>query len=65
MELVLQTPQQHAIADLLWAAEDQSQVDEILRTYGHAAVVVHELMIAAAFDQDMDTDLAESVLRGF
>lgn len=63
MELVLQTPQQHAIADLLWAAQDETEVTEIIETYGRVAVVVRELMIAAALDEVNRTDLAQEVLR--
>lgn len=63
MELVLQTPQQHAIADLLWAAQTEEEVAEIVSTYGRVAVVVRELMIAAALDEVNRTDLAQEVLR--
>lgn len=63
MELVLQTPQQHAIADLLWAAQTEEEVAEIVGTYGRVAVVVRELMIAAAMDEINDTELAAEILR--
>lgn len=62
MELILDTPQQHAIADLLWTAQTEDEVAEIVRTYGRAAVVVREMMIAAAMDEINDTDLAKEVL---
>ena len=63
MELILDTPQQHAIADLLWSAQTEDEVAEIVGTYGHVAIVVRELMIAAAMDEVTDTDLAQDVLR--
>jgi len=63
MELILQTPQQHAIADLLWAAQTEDEVAEIVGTYGRVAVVVREMMIAAAMDEVNDTDIAADILR--
>lgn len=63
MELILPTPQQHAIADLLWSAQDESEVAEIISTYGHVALVVREMMIAAAMDEITDTELATEFLR--
>jgi hypothetical protein len=64
MELQLTSPQQHAIADLLWAAQDEAEVQEIVDTYGHPALVVRELMIAAAMDEIDDTELAAEVIKG-
>ena len=63
MQLTLRSPQQHAIADLLWAAQDEAEVQEILDTYGHPALVVREMMIAAAMDEIDDTELAAEFLR--
>jgi hypothetical protein len=65
MQLELATAQQHAIADLLWSAENIEQVQEIIHKYGHVARVVYELMIAAAFDEVQTTDLAEPILKQF
>jgi hypothetical protein len=65
MQLELATAQQHAIADLLWSAENIEQVQEIIHTYGHVARVVYELMIAAAFDEVQTTDLAEPIMKQF
>ena len=65
MRLELATAQQHAIADLLWSAENMEQVQEIIHTYGHVARVVYELMVAAAFDEVQSTDLAEPILKQF
>ena len=63
MQLTLTSPQQHAIADLLWAAQDEAEVQEIIDTYGHPALVVREMMIAAAMDEIDDTELAAEFLR--
>lgn len=65
MDLVLANTRQHLIADLLWAAETEQDVLSIVRQFGHDALVVREMMVAAAMDEDMGTDLAEAVLRGF
>lgn len=55
MELKLQNPAQVKIADLLWVAETQEEVNVILKVFGHDARVVYELMTAATFDQIEDT----------
>jgi len=63
MELQLQNAAQHKIADLLWVAETQQEVNMILRVFGHDARVVYELMTAATFDQVDDTPDAERVIQ--
>lgn len=65
MELKLQTAEQMKIADLLWAADSMEEVTDILRMFGAPAMVVYELMTAAAFDEVTDTELAKSVLDKF
>lgn len=65
MELKLQTAEQMKIADLLWAADSMEEVTDILRMFGAPAMVVYELMTAAAFDEVTDTKLAKSVLDKF
>jgi len=63
MELQLQNANQHRIADLLWNAQNQKQVNIILRLFGHDAHVVFNMMMAAYFDECMDTDIAEDILE--
>lgn len=63
MELVLQNPAQHKIADLLWNAQNMSEVNMILRVFGHDARVVFELMTAATLDQVEDTPEADRVIK--
>ncbi len=63
MELQLANPVQHKIADLLWAAESHAEVDKIIRVFGHDARVVYNMMVAATFDQEMSTDVAEKILQ--
>jgi hypothetical protein len=63
MELVLANDLQHKIADLLWVADSQQEVDRILKYFGHDARVVYELMTAAAFDNPDHCDQAEQVIH--
>jgi hypothetical protein len=63
MELRLQNKHQVKIADLLWEAQDQASVNLILKTFGHDARVVYDMMIASTMDEVDDTDLAKQVLN--
>jgi hypothetical protein len=63
MELELRKPIQHKIADLLWAAETAEEVDKIIRVFGHDARVVYNMMVAATYDQEMGTDVAEQLIK--
>ena len=65
MELKLQNPDQIKIADLLWVAETQEEVNVILKVFGHDARVVYELMTAATFDQIEDTPDADRVIQRY
>ena len=54
------TLQQHQIADLLWSCESSEDVQRLIgnlpQAYKQDAVVIHELMIAAVFDQYTEVD---------
>lgn len=63
MELQLQNPAQHKIADLLWAAQTMDEVNAVLRVFGHDAHVVYNMMIAATFDQVDNTQDADRVIK--
>lgn len=63
MELILKNKEQHKIADMLWTAQSQDEVNQILRVFGHDARVVYDLMIAATFDDVDNTDMAVSVIN--
>jgi hypothetical protein len=63
MELKLQNAAQVKIADLLWVAQSQKEVDSILRVFGHDARVVYNMMIAATCDQVTDTPDADRVIQ--
>jgi hypothetical protein len=65
MEFELANEIQHHIADLLWEAEDDDTVKDIIREYGVDAYIVFDMMMAAHFDTCMDTDVAESILERF
>ena len=62
MELKLQNAAQVKIADLLWVAQSQQEVDSILRVFGHDAHVVYNMMVAASFDQIEDVSQAQQVI---
>lgn len=63
MELQLQNAAQHKIADLLWVAQSQQEVNSILRVFGHDAHVVYNMMVAASFDEVEHTQDAERVIQ--
>lgn len=65
MEIVFANKRQVEIADLLWAADSQKEVDAVIRVFGHDAIVVQQMMIAAAFDQVEDLDQARNILEKF
>jgi hypothetical protein len=44
--------EQRVLADLLWACGSQTEVDAVLRVFGHAAQVVYELIVIAAIEED-------------
>lgn len=64
MELILENALQHQIADLLWVADSEEAANAIVAQFGRDGVIVREMMIAAAMDEIMDTDLVQEVLRG-
>lgn len=62
MQIKFANPRQVEIADLLWEANSEAEVDAIIAEYGHDARVVRMMLIAAAYDQITDTDLANEVI---
>lgn len=62
MELNLQNPLQCKIAELLWKAQTQREVQEIITIFGHDARVVYEMMVAATFDDVSDVTQAQQAL---
>jgi hypothetical protein len=65
MEIMFENARQVEIADLLWVADSQKEVDAVIRKFGREAVVVQQMIIAAAFDEITDVSDAEQVLEKF
>lgn len=63
MEIRFANDKQVAIADLLWAAHTQEEVNVVLRVFGADAVVVQQMMIAAALDEVNNVDQAKEILE--
>lgn len=63
MEIKFQNERQHKIADLLWQTQDQEMVNVILKTFGHDAHIVYNMMIAHMLDEDKSTEVAKQVLN--
>ena len=63
------TPRQIMIADILWNMQSADAVSAWIKLtpepFKHDAKVVHNLLVAAVFDQTDSTDLAESLLDKF
>jgi hypothetical protein len=63
------TPRQIIFADILWNMQRADAVSAWIKLtpepFKHDAKVVHNLLVAAVFDQTDRTDLAESVLDKF
>lgn len=62
------TPQQYQLAELLWNCESQQQVDLLKRSlpdsHKRDAETIHQLMIAAVFDDYEDiTDDVRSLIE--
>jgi len=65
MELILNTPQQHMIATLLWEAPDDLTVQAVLRIYGAEARAIRDLMIVTSLDHVISLAEAQSILNTF
>ncbi len=61
------TKQQKALAQTLWDMDTMDEVENYMnglpKRMREQAQTVYELLIAAHFDQIMDTDLAEKVIN--
>jgi hypothetical protein len=53
MEIRFANPEQAAIADLMWAARDLTEVQAILNVFGVAADIVYNMIIAASIDEQV------------
>jgi hypothetical protein len=55
----------HDIADMLWACEDQEQVDQLLLEYGEKAFTVYQLMLLDVLDQEQNVEQSQAFLCKF
>lgn len=62
MDLKFETALHCKIADLMWVAETQQEVDALIKVFGHDAIVVHQMIIASVMDTENSTSLAKQVL---
>ena len=64
------TERQYRLADMIWACDGQEDVARFIKglppEYRQDAETVHELMIAAVFDQDLEVlDEIKDLCHGF
>jgi hypothetical protein len=66
MEISGLNPLYQTLADMMWDCEGNDQVQALIREYGRPAITVYELMVAAHYDDAIqtyeDVALAQHVL---
>lgn len=62
MEIQFKTVRQSQIADLMWEAQTNDEVNKLIDQFGHDALVVYHMMVAATYDQVTDTDQAQEFI---
>jgi len=66
MEIHGLTPFQRELADTLWDCENEHEVQAVIDEYGNPAFTVYQLMIAAHYDDEIqtheDVGLAQQVI---
>ena len=55
MEIQGLNPLYQTLADMMWACKDDADVKALIREYGLPAITVYELMIAAHYDDHIQT----------
>jgi len=55
MEIQGLNPLYQTLADMIWACETEGQVQALIDEYGRPAFTVYELMIAAHYDEQIQT----------
>lgn len=55
MEIQGLNPLYQTLADMMWDCEGNDQVQALIREYGRPAITVYELMIAAHYDDSVQT----------
>lgn len=48
------TPAQRILADLIWNAPNQEEVNELVRKFGHDACVVRDMILYAVIDEALE-----------
>ena len=62
MEIQFKTVRQSQIADLMWEAQTNDEVNKLIDQFGHDALVVYHMMVAATYDQVTDTNQAQEFI---
>ncbi len=66
IEIANLSPRQYVFADILWACQGRDQVDTFIQSlpkkYQGEALAVLNMMVAAVFDNDNSTEMAEQAL---
>ena len=61
------TPAQMILADLIWNAPCQEEVNELVRKFGHDARVVRDMILYAVIDDELgnetDFEMARAVIN--
>lgn len=65
MEILFANRRQVEIADLLWAADTEEEIQLLTKIYGDEVKVVREMLVAAAFDEVNDVSDAKAILEKF
>lgn len=66
MEISGLNPLYQILADMIWACQDNDQVQAVIAEYGRPALTVYQLIIAAHYDEAVqdyaDVELAQQVI---
>lgn len=60
MNIIFKNAKQVKLANMLWNADSISVVDNIVKTYGHDALIVYHMIVAESFDQCQDIDVEDA-----
>lgn len=63
MEIKFSNPLQCHIANLMWEAQTNKEVSEIIQKYGKDAYVVRDMIVATALDGMNDVEIAQTLLE--
>lgn len=63
MKIVFANKRQCEIADLMWEAQDNDEIQQIIKKFGDDAIIVYTMMMASYYDQINDTNIALEILN--